>query len=112
MKKIYFLIITLLLFIAPIKADTITYINAGSNYVNSTYTYPYYIEVNNSVNKVPAMCLSYDQEIVSGKSWLVTITDLSGLSRNYFGAAWFLDDAISLFGLGLSSIAFVKKKLK
>jgi hypothetical protein len=71
-------------------ADTLTFTSTGSNVAGSVYAYPYYLSLDGAAS-VPMMCLSYNNEIVLGESWIVNVLPLTTVPE--LEAAWLLRDA-------------------
>lgn len=72
-------------------ADTLTFVSTGSNLSGNVYTYPYYFSIDGSRTLTPMMCLSYDNEIVIGESWLVNVLPITTVPE--IEAAWLFVDA-------------------
>ena len=58
-------------------------------------TYPYYLSVDGSSNQLAGMCISYDNDINRGESWVAEVTAVTGPLQQV--AAWlFNDDNLSI----------------
>jgi hypothetical protein len=58
-------------------------------------TYPYYLSVDGSSNQLAGMCISYDNDIYRGESWVAQVTAVTGPLQQV--AAWlFNDDNLSI----------------
>jgi hypothetical protein len=57
----------------------------------SDATYPYYLSVDGSSNQLEGMCISYDNEIDQGESWIAEVTAVTGSLQQE--AAWLFNDA-------------------
>lgn len=94
-RSLWFVILSLVLALtaSTTHADTLQFLGTGGNTVGSVYAYPYYFSIDGSHISVAMMCLSYDNEIVSGESWQAVKESLVGLDSRYDEAAWLLQDA-------------------
>jgi hypothetical protein len=69
---------------------TLTFTATGSNLAGGVYAYPYYLSVDGGPAQA-MMCLSYDNEITLGESWLVDVLPVTTAPERE--AAWLLADA-------------------
>jgi hypothetical protein len=72
------------------SADTMTLTGTGSNQTDGVYAYPYYLSLNGGTSQ-DMMCLSFDNEISQGQTWVVTPTAVIGTLDKE--AAWLYSDA-------------------
>ena len=93
----------LLLFVNPLKlhADQIgTFVSleltgTGSLSYGSDAVYPYYLSVDGSSAQLSGMCISYDNDVSRGESWVAEITAVTGSLQKE--AVWlFNDDNLSI----------------
>lgn len=90
MKKAALVIIALAFGLAA-HADTLNFVSTGNNQAGGSYAYPYNFSIDGSSKLTPLMCLSYNNEITTGESWTVTLSNPSTVKEEE--AAWLLLDA-------------------
>ncbi len=92
MKLKITMIATILALSIPLAhADTLTFESTGLNVAGIYYAYPYNFQINGSPILIPLMCISYDEEITQGESWIALLHTPFSIPEKE--AAWLFADA-------------------